>query len=473
MNNAPSIHIDTHQRLCMSKNLQQAISVLSMSQHQLEIYINTIVEQNPLLFPTETIFAHENGDNHLKKKDHQTNFADHDSFNDATSSYYSEKRNKIHHGLSFEEKDFTVEKIPQVLTLHQQLCQQAHETFGDQRDLFIANFLIFSLDPNGYLPQHVEEIASMIKASPKKITRILEKLKTFDPVGIFAANLVESLSLQLKDRGLYSPNLEKILHHLHLLEKNNIKLMMKFTGLSMETIQQSLSIIRQLKPFPISGLPASDGANQYITPEVFVFWDNVEEKWKIRLNNSSQKNIHFSQNHYEFYKNGCKKNEEKNFLNKKKQEAQWLFHTLRQRDHTLMCVAEAIVEYQQDFFTHGIDSIKPMTHKDIAVQVDLHESTISRITSEKYIQTPKGIFHLKFFFSNALNQAHLEGGLSTKSIRDLIYQLVQKEDKTIPLSDEDIVMALKNYGIEIARRTVAKYRGMLKIANSSQRRQIF
>ena len=469
MNNTSSLHLEAAQRLSLSVSLQQAIGVLCMSQQELEMYIDSVVEQNPLLFtPEMTISSDESSTN------------DGDSVQSLNSQDFTNPYDE--EGLRFDTASrgatsFDDPQSPDIQdltwdeTVHELLLQQANLTFDNTVEQNIARFLIFNLSPKGYLDDPIEELANLIASPLDRVIAVWERLKTFEPVGIFAKDLQECLIIQLKDRSEYTNVLDVLTKNLDLLSKRSFKTLAKMANVTVKEVEDALLVLKTLKPYPLD--PNSvNAAHVYVVPDVIAVWSEKNRLWEARLNAKMQPKVYFSERYYESSMNTCRSPKDKGFLKQKKEQARWFFQAIHQRNRTLLRVAKAILEEQQDFFTQGIDGLKPMGNKNLASMLGVHESTISRITTHKYIQTPRGVFNLKFFFSYALNNLHLQGGLSTKSIQGTIAMLVHKENKKNPLSDENIVTALKNHGIDIARRTVAKYRGILKIPNSSYRRQL-
>ena len=361
--------------------------------------------------------------------------------------------------------DFISEKPGLSAYLHWQL---AHDEL-DANEWEIARYIIGNLNRYGFLETSLEEIVDNVGCSFDDADYILEVIQDLDPPGIAARTVGVSLQLQLERLGM-AKSLPMLIvsEHLNLLESRNYKMLTRVTGHKRAEIIEAVEFIcENLTPYP--GLPYAEETTNYVIPDVYV--QKVDGEYVIRLNDDDIPRLRISNYYRNLLKSGGESasKESKNYIADKVKSAEWFIRSLHQRQRTIYKVMESLLKFQYDFFERGPAYLKPLILRDVAEDIGMHESTISRVTSNKYAHTPQGIYELKFFFSTAIPREGQEA-LAAESIKTRIRQLVQEEDKAKPLSDSAIADKLAEKGIKIARRTVAKYREQMKIPPVKHRR---
>jgi RNA polymerase sigma-54 factor len=338
-----------------------------------------------------------------------------------------------------------------------------------QDEIEIAEELIGNIDDDGYLKGDLNEVAQKMGVSLFQVESTLARIHELDPPGIGARNLKECLKIQIKPFDQREKTLLEALidHHLEDLERKNYPAILKDLKISMERLRELAHVISTLEPKP--GRPFGSERPQYIIPDVFV--EKAGEDYIVFLNDDGLPKLQVSN----FYRNALYQKEmpsnAKEYIQDKLRSALWLIRSIHQRQRTLYRVTSSIVKFQKDFLEHGVSALKPMVLRDIAEDINMHESTISRVTTNKYVQTPRGLFELKFFF-NARVPAGNGDGLTSEAVKEEIRKLVTGEDPKKPLSDQIITDLLNRNNIQIARRTVAKYRELMGILPASRRRQM-
>jgi len=452
------------QQLMMTPRLQQSIKLLQLSFIELNTYLQEQVMENPLLELGDSICApekHDNNPENIRTETFQTG-AIHEGF-DKTANITEMATLKTH----------VLDQI-----IHMKLSNVEHK---------IADILVDALQPSGYIEVNIEALSQSFKIDQKRIKSVLEKLQSCDPIGIFARSPGECFKLQLKNNDNLTKNSTLFLAHLHELPSLGQQKFCKKIGITLEEGQEILQTIKGLNPKP--GLAYGFEPVNAILPDVLVTMH--DQNLFVELNDAAVPKLILNSDSYQELKTKCRKKEDISYLKDQHNHASWLVGALTQRCVNTLKIAQTIVEEQSDFFEHGITALKPMGLKDIALKADVHESTVSRITTSKCMQTPMGLFDFKFFFSSKLNQSQSKGlsfvnnfhqqnqdaaidntaiTVSSKCIMNKIKRLVEQEDMKSPLSDEDLSAILQHQGIAVARRTVAKYRGILKIASSSKRK---
>ncbi|MCR9137274.1 MAG: RNA polymerase factor sigma-54 [Alphaproteobacteria bacterium] len=354
-------------------------------------------------------------------------------------------------------------------TLRDHVAEQLIFAFSDSVSRLVAADLADHLDEAGYLPVDVMETADRLNVDVKLVEQVLQTLQEFDPPGLFARNLSECLAIQLRRKERLDPAMECLVGNLELLARRDFKTLRRLCGVQEADLLDMMAEIRTLDPKPGNRF---DNANiQAIVPDILVR-PAADGTWSVELNAETLPRVLFDQAYYlEVSSQPGNSEEDREYLNECMRNANWLTRSLDQRAKTIMKVAAEIVLRQSDFLTHGVENLRPMTLKSVADAIQMHESTVSRVTSNKYMLTPRGIFELKFFFTAAIAAASGGAGHSSEAVRHRIRQMIDAEKPTRVLSDDVIVRALKQDGIDIARRTVAKYREAMNIASSVQRRR--
>ena len=355
------------------------------------------------------------------------------------------------------------------VTLKEHLGQQIPFTLHGPVDIFIGRYMTDLLDDAGYIHHDLDEVAAALGKMRSEIETVLAKLQTLDPPGVFARSLSECLAIQLKSRNRFDPAMQALVGNLELLARRDFQTLKKLCGVDEEDLIDMLAEIRALDPKPGSGFERS--APEAIIPDIVV-QAAPDGGWTVELNPETLPRVLVNQTYYLSVANAVSKQEgDHAFLSECLQNASWLTRSLDQRAKTIMKVASEIVRQQDAFLAGGIDFLRPLNLKTVADAIKMHESTVSRVTSNKYMLTPRGLFELKYFFTVSI--AAVEGGdaHSAESVRHRIRSMISEEVAESVLSDDDIVETLKAGGIEIARRTVAKYREAMNIPSSVQRRR--
>jgi RNA polymerase sigma-54 factor len=358
--------------------------------------------------------------------------------------------------------------IAQKESLQDHLFWQLLMMFPNPEVEKLASLIIGNLNADGYLEVNLDELAQTGQTSSEKVLEVLQMLQTFDPIGVCSRDLRECLMIQARHLNLEgTPVVEIISNHLHHLERKNYKAISKASKLSIEDIVSAVDIIKGFEPRP--GREFSSESPQYITPDIYVY--KVEDDFVVVLNDDGMPKLKVNT----FYKDAIqhKKNiseQTRDYVQEKMRSATWLIRSIHQRQKTIYRVMESILRFQREFFEKGILHLKPMVLRDIAEDIGMHESTISRVTTNKYAHTPQGIFELKFFFNSSINRMHGEA-IASASVLNQIKQIIGSEDHKNPYSDQQLSDMLEDANIKVARRTVAKYREILKVLPSSRRRQ--
>lgn len=345
----------------------------------------------------------------------------------------------------------------------------------DKDEIEVGKLIIGGINEEGYFQDSLEEIAEQTSFPYDFVEHVLERIQQFDPVGVGARHLKECLLLQVKqvpeqDQALLREIIE---NYLELLERRDLGKIAKNLKIPIEQVDHLVRILYEFEPKP--GREYSGGDTQYITPDVYV--KKLGDEWTVILNEDGLPKLKVN-NLYKSLVEGNQTNSEsstkatKDYVQEKLKSALWLIRSIHQRQRTLYKTAKTIVKFQKDFFEKGISHLKPMILRDVADSIEMHESTVSRVTTNKYMHTPHGIFELKYFFNSGVSTSYGEG-IASESIKTRIKSLISQENPKKPLSDQTIVRLLKDVDIEIARRTVAKYREVLGIQPSSKRRQLY
>jgi RNA polymerase sigma-54 factor len=353
-------------------------------------------------------------------------------------------------------------------TLADHLSEQLPLVFTDPAQRLIGQYLIDMVDEAGYLSGDLGDVAEKLGAPIAAVESVLSVLQTCDPPGVCARNLAECLALQLKDRDRYDPAMRALVEHLDLLAKRDFAALKAVCHIDDEDLADMIAEIRHLNPKP--GLAFSTAVIQPVVPDVFVR-QGPDGGWLVELNSDTLPKVLVNQSYYAAVSKSAKTPTDKSYLADCLQNATWLVRALDQRAKTILKVATEIVRQQDAFLTHGVQHLRPLNLKTVADAIGMHESTVSRVTANKYMATGRGTFELKYFFTSAIAAADGGEAHSAEAVRHRIKQMIDGERPEDVLSDDTIVAKLRDAGIDIARRTVAKYREAMKIPSSVQRRR--
>lgn len=485
----PKLEIKQSQSLLMTPQLRQAINLLQMSNLELSSVIEQELASNPLL-EREDDFLNQDNEKEQTIDDYASETEDnvdtpldididntfdddgsdcegYETANDYDWQDYAKNKDKRHS--PEEDYDFFEQKLSSTKSLYQHLSEQIQISLADTKEKIIAFRLMSFLDESGYFRGDTKKIAAILHTEESSVTKVLNKLKEFEPSGIFAENLAECIALQLKEKDRLDIKMQTLLQNLDLLGKREYKRLQKKLNVDEDDLKEMILDIQSTNPKP--ALEYEQKETDYIIPDVFVRRNKYGEYY-VELNSRSLPRVLIDQRYYKEIKRQSEKNKEaKKYLKTQSGSASFLIRALRQRADTILRISEEIVKTQRDFFENGIESLKPMALKDIAEAVEMHESTVSRVTANKYMHTPLGIFELKYFFSSAAGSYSGEDNQSTTAIKHKIKQMIENEDPKKILSDDKISELLAREGLKVARRTVAKYRESLKIAPSSERKR--
>jgi RNA polymerase sigma-54 factor len=473
----PKLELRQGQQLVMTPQLQQAIRLLQLSNLELGVFVENELERNPLLERDEAARAAEEAKG--AGQDGKTR-AVNDTSADARGgsalngdrpmgdqSGWASVKLRTHNG---DGEDANLEEfVAATRSLADHLTEQLHLMVTDPAERLIGVHLIHMVDEAGYLPASLEDVAMRLGAPVDLVERVLTKLQGFDPPGVFARNLAECLALQLKDANRYDPQIARLLDNLALLGNHNLSALKRAVAVDGEELVEMVAEIKRLNPKP--GLKFGSIQIQPILPDVLVR-PGPDGSWVLELNSETLPRVLVNRSYYATVAKTARSEQDKGYLVECLQSANWLVKSLDQRARTILRVAEEIVRQQDGFLTHGVEHLKPLNLRTVADAINMHESTVSRVTSNKYMSTPRGIFELKYFFTSAISSSNGIGEAhSSEAVRHRIRQLIGAETPQSVLSDDKLVEYLKRDGIDIARRTVAKYREALRIPSSVQRRR--
>ncbi|RDL45772.1 RNA polymerase factor sigma-54 [Marinomonas piezotolerans] len=492
-----SLQLKMGQQLTMTPQLQQAIKLLQLSTLDLQQEIHDFLESNPLLeLDEEESFQQES----VTKNSEITNVAETTSSETKAeqtgddSRVESEWTESIPNELSIDsnwddtyqnsaaasdspsfEGDQDLDSRNALLeNIQDHLIWQLNLTHMSDKDIEIAYAIIDSVQPDGYLSTSVEDIFAVLSVDMDdleldEVEAVQHRLQRFDPIGVCSQDLRECLLVQLeafKDHPLYRSTFNVVDQHLSLLGNRDYAQLSRKTRLKEEALKEVITLIQQLNPRPGSLVDTSE--TDYVIPDVSVKKHNGI--WQVELNNDALPPVKINET-YSAMLTTSKSSEDVSYIRNSLQEAKWFLKSLQSRNETLLKVASCIVARQVDFFEVGEEAMKPMVLHDVAEEVGMHESTISRVTTQKYMHTPRGIFELKYFFSSHVNTAS-GGECSSTAIRAMIKKLVADEPPKKPLSDNKLAIILAEQGIQVARRTVAKYREAMNIPPSNERKRL-
>jgi len=471
MSMATGLKLKLGHKLKLAPQLRQAIALLQLNRVELREHIEQALETNPLL-----------------ELEPEPNALDGE---EASQAEQFEETDRSAEDIDFNEDDYRWNDLPEGFSevseapdydrfisdpgedsLYQHLLWQVNLAGFSQTDEAIARAIVYALDEDGFLYDDIRTLRASLApeylVGAEEVAAVLERVQHFEPVGVAARSLQECLGIQLRALPTATPGCglaeHLVEHHLDALRSGDPAAIRKSSGFGQAEIAQAMGVIRRLDPRP--GLRFSRDDQDYIVPDAYVHPDG--DDWRVTLNRSQEPALQINRAYSELIKSTAGKDRE--YLREQLQQAQWLISSLELRNHTLRSVVHAIVQRQAGFLEHGDVAMQPLLQKELAEIVEVHESTVSRATTGKYLHTPRGTFELKHFFSVAI--ATGDGGeVSATAVRAQLEQLIRAEDPARPLSDQALVEALADRDLLLARRTVAKYREQLGIANSSRRRR--
>lgn len=491
----PSLQLRIGQSLTMTPQLQQAIRLLQLSSIELQAEVQDALESNMMLEMDESESEQKSSDESANAEttnaasdiktekdspDKTTDLnqetipddlpvdSDWDDFYDNTPNYSKASAEKSSYD-GFENQDSSKNSLREHLEWQLNLAQIS------DADKVIAMTIIDSLDDDGYLTDTLEAILAAVEedledVGIEEIEAVLRMIQSMGPAGVGARDIKECLGLQLKQCGLDTYRLEEaktlISNHLDLLASHDYNQLMRKMKLDREELIEVVNLIQSMNPRP--GNEVSDTHTEYVTPDVYV--KKVKGVWKVELNSDGIPNLRINSTYANMIRR-ADNSDDNNSLKSHLQEARWFIKSIRSRSETLLRVTTCIVERQRAFLEYGEEAMKPLVLHDVAETLGMHESTISRVTTRKYMHTPRGIFELKYFFSSHVS-TNYGGACSSTAIRALIKKLVSAETPSKPLSDSKIAAILEDQGINVARRTVAKYREAMGIPPSNERKRL-
>ena len=472
------LHTKLVQKLILTPSLQQAIKLLPMSTLELADLLNQEMVENPLLeeVPTEELQPAEQQQAQEKAADQQP--ADKgDSWDDADYEYffgdYLDDGYRSRTPSEVKELPPIENTLSTASSLSDHLLWQLSLQTNDERLKEIGRAIVGNLDDDGYLVASVEEIAAMGEWPVADVERALQHVQTFDPIGVAARDLQECLWLQIRHLGLEGTPTEKIVtEHLRLLQNHQVPEIARKLGMTIEDLKEHVEIIRNLDPKP--GSRYNPSQSQYVIPDVYVV--KVEDQYVAVLNEEGLPQLRISPVYRRLLDKtggtGEQNDETRAYVKDKFRSALWLIKSVDQRQKTIHKVATSIINFQREFLDHGIEYLRPLVLRDVANDIGMHESTVSRVVNNKYMHTPQGVFELKYFFHSGISSSYGES-VSSVTIKQRIRKIIENEDPRKPLSDSKIVSILQKEGLMLARRTIAKYREELKIPTSNQRKVLF
>ncbi len=493
------LQIRQSQALVMTPQLMQAIKLLQLSNLDLVAYVDAELERNPLLEraeedgpavaePTPDDSANDGvadagewdegepqaGEATIEARLDSSPEPAFDGDSDDAPTHAAVPESPAYSEWSGvrpsrEDGDYNLEAFVEAeATLADHLIEQLTLAIADPRQQMIGRYLIDLVDESGYFTGDLAEVSEKLGAPLADVEVVLAMLQTFDPSGICARNLKECLTIQLRERDRFDPAMQSLVGHLELLAKRDLAALRKICGVDDEDLADMIAELRRLDPKP--GLKFGSAPMQLVIPDVFVR-QAADGSWLVELNSDTLPKVLISQNYYAKISKTARNEGDKAFLTNCLQTASWLVRALDQRAKTILKVSSEIVRQQDAFLMHGVQFLKPLNLKTIAVAIGMHESTVSRVTANKYMATSRGIFELKYFFTSAIAAADGGETHSAEAVRHRIKQLIDAERTDDVLSDETIVDKLKESGVDLARRTVAKYREAMRIPSSVQRRR--
>lgn len=456
--------IEQTQKLVMTPELIQAIQILQFNTQELDCYIQEQLLTNPVLEKTDKPDQPDQEEGNSAEQESQPiDWAE--LLKDREYDDISYQQIQYDH----ESSEFTYDRtLSSDTTLTDHLLMQLQMIPMKSSCKQVARYLIEALDDNGYLTSSVLEVATLFGIKPSQVIDVLHIIQGFEPIGVGARDLKECLLIQMLHQGEATPKVCKIIeNHLEDLAMNRLSVIAKSVGLSVKEVQELSDVIKRLEPKPGRQFGTSND-NRYIVPDVTV--EKIDGEYIVIVNDSTAPRLSVSSYYHKMLLEAEKDSNLSKFLNGRLNSALWLIKSIEQRRQTIEHVVSAVVRYQIDFFEHGLKQMKTLTLKQIADEVGIHESTVSRSINGKYMQTPRGLFEIKYFFKSGVS-GNDGAGISSESIKAIIREFVESEDPKSPYSDQELVSLLEKKGIDIKRRTIAKYRDEMQVPSSSKRKR--
>lgn len=494
---APRLELRQSQQLVMTPQLQQAIKLLQLSNLELAEFVEEQLEENPFLERNETpadgpaerrgekapeaeaesgprqeVDLADEKNSHEARESLDAEYEDvnpGDSGSDAAQNDYRTNDYAGASGGSFnsDDREFGA-TLSKEISLADHLTEQLQVATRDPMQLLIGSYLIDLIDEAGYLREPLESAAERLGADLADVEKTHALITSFDPIGVGARDLKECLTLQLIEADRFDPTMRAFIENIELLAKGDLKGLVRVTKASEEDVRDMVAEVRALTPKP--GYAFGGGDVQAVQPDVYVR-KSADGGWKVELNSDTLPRVLVNQVYYSEISSASADEKDKTYVTEQFNSASWLVKSLDQRARTILKVASEIVRQQDAFLVHGVKHLRPLNLKVVADAIEMHESTVSRVTSNKYMATPRGLFELKYFFTASIASSKGGEAHSAEAVRHRIRELIDQETKDTVLSDDKIVEILQGEGIDIARRTVAKYRETLNIPSSVQRRR--
>lgn len=470
------------QQLVMTPQLQQAIKLLQLTRIELQDVVRQELEENPVLeevldpdearegdLQLESAEAEDRGDGQTSEERFEEvatgeeTLRDWDSYLDGYNYSSGEQYSDDDERPSFENL------LTRKGTLADHLLWQVHMGHFSEQEVLVAEEIIGNLDDDGYFRLSSDDIAMVCGVEPELVELVLTRIQGLDPSGVAARSLQECLLVQARSLGMGGSLVEAILqHHLKDLEVRNYRQIARALRVDLEQVLTAARVIAGFDPRP--GQVCGSEETHYISPDIFVH--KVGDDYVVMLNEEGLPSLRLAPHYIEAKAGGGLDAKADEYVSDKMRAAQWLIKSIQQRQRTIFRVAKSIVKFQREFLERGVEGLRPLVLRDVAEDIGMHESTISRVTTNKYMQTPQGLFELKYFFNSGLSTSDGDA-VSSESVKSRIKEIIDKEDARKPLSDQKIAEMLSDETVNIARRTVTKYREMLKIGSSSERRRHF
>ncbi|WFL78889.1 RNA polymerase factor sigma-54 [Altererythrobacter arenosus] len=476
----PRLDLRQSQSLVMTPQLQQAIKLLAASNLEIEAFIGEALEANPLLEAGEMrVEDREAPPESVELEIHDASPGDGDQALDIDAGALDRDRDTGDgdwgaagaHVAVADELPSLEDRASNETTLADYLEEQVGAAAGDAREAFVARAIIGQLDEAGYLVGELRHIAADLGVGIAEAERALEIVQSLDPTGVGARSLSECLALQAKEADRYDPCMARLIDNLELVARGEVQRLKRMCDVDDEDFAEMLAELRSYNPKP--GLAYGRSEASAVVPDILVTRGD-DNSWDIKLNEATLPRLVVNRDYYVELRNGSPGKEAQSWLREKLADANWLIKALDQRQKTILKTAAEIVKKQEGFFRRGVSELRPLTLREVAEEIDMHESTVSRVTSNKYLHCERGCFELKYFFSSGVGRVG-EGadgeGASAEAVKARIKALVDGEDAKKILSDQKLVDILKGEGFDLARRTVAKYREAIGIGSSAQRRR--